>query len=153
MMTFTFSNKGEKMARYLKRFVFITAIVIFMAFNPAVLQAGNSKNSKQITTQEQAAKHAAKLANEKCQKEFGYSPFTPETYKAEFVNSKWHWGKIEPVGVHGYSAKVEFNKDGSDETIRVVFHVDKLDRAKYEDEKKETSIEKIEKERELKSKD
>ena len=114
------------MKRYLKMFVFIVAIIISIAFNYAVLQPNDSKNEKQIITQEQAAKHAANLANEKCQKDFGHAPFKPESYKAELVDSKWHWGKIEPIGIHGYSAKVEFNKDGTNEDVKVAFHTDEL---------------------------
>ena len=131
------------MDRYLNIFIFIVVIIISVAFNAAVLQANNSKNEKQIITQEQAAKHAAKLANEKCQKDFGHSPFTPESYKAELVVSKWHWGKIDPIGIYGYSAKVEFCKDGSDENVRVTFHTDALD-SRYKIQKIEIPIEKIE---------
>ena len=114
------------MKRYLKMFVFIVAIIISIAFNYAVLQANDSKNEKQIITQEQAAKHAANLANEKCQKDFGHAPFKPESYKAELVDSKWRWGIIEPIGINGYSAKVEFCKDGSDEDVKVTFSTDKI---------------------------
>jgi hypothetical protein len=114
------------MDRNNKMFVFILAILISIVFNSSVLQANDSKNEKLITTQEQAAKHAAKLANEKCQKDFGHAPFNPESYKAELVDSKWHWGKIEPIGIHGYSAKVEFCKDGSGKTVQVAFSTDKI---------------------------
>ncbi len=129
------------MDRYLKMFIFTLAIITSIVFNPAVLQADNSDNEKQIITQEQAAKHAAKLANEKCQKVFGHSPFKPGSYKAELINSKWYWGIIEPVGINGYSAKVEFCKDGSDENVRVVFHTDAVDN-RYRPQNKE--LEKIE---------
>lgn len=106
-------------------------------------QADNLKNEKQIITQEQAAKHAAKLANEKCQEAFGESPFKPESYKAELVDLKWHWGKIEPFGIHGYSAKVEFYKDGSGKNVEVAFSTDALDNS-YKIQKNEKPIEKIE---------
>ena len=115
------------MDRYFKMIIFIVAIIICGAFNAAVLQANNSKNKRQIITQEQAAEHAAKLANEKCQKEFGESPFTFESYEAELVDSRWHWGRIDPKGINGYSAKVEFNKDGTDINVKVAFHTDRID--------------------------
>jgi len=134
------------MENYLKMVIFTVVIIISIAFNPVVLLANDSKNEKQIITQEEAAKYAAKLANEKCQKDFGYSPFTPESYKAELVGSKWHWGKIEPLGINGYSAKVEFCKDGSDKDVRVAFHTDKLD-SSYMNQNKEKIIEKIEREK------
>jgi hypothetical protein len=113
------------MDRYYRMIIFVVAISISSAFCPTILQANNSENSDQITSQEQAAMHAAKLANEKCQKEFGESPFTPASYEAELVDSKWHWGRIEPRGTNGYSAKVEFNKDGSDESVIVGYSTDK----------------------------
>jgi len=106
--------------------IFIVVIIISIAFNAAVLRANNSNNERQIITQEQAAEHAAKLANEKCQKDFGNSPFTPDSYKAELVDSRWHWGKIDPKGFNGYSARVEFNKDGTNENVKVAFHTDEL---------------------------
>lgn len=128
------------MDRYFKMFIFIVTIILSIAFNSSTLQANTSKNEKQIKTQEHAAKHAAKLANEKCQKDFGYSPFKPESYKAEFIDSKWHWGKFDPKGIHGYSAKVEFCEDGSDENVRVVFHTDAID-DRYRIQNKEIRIE------------
>ncbi len=71
-----------------KTFVFIVAILLSIVFNSSVLLANNLKNESKITTQEQAVKHAAKLGNDKCQKDFGLSPFKPESYKAEFIDSK-----------------------------------------------------------------
>jgi hypothetical protein len=113
------------MNRYSKMTILVVSISISGTFNATVLQADNSENKYEIITQEQAAEHAAKLANEKCQKEFGQSPFTPGSYEAESIDSKWHWGKIEPKGINGYSAQVEFNKDGSDENVKVAFSTDR----------------------------
>lgn len=122
------------MDRYYRMISFVVAISISSAFYPTILQANNSEINEQIISQEQAAVHAAKLANEKCQKEFGNSPFTPGSYEAELVDGRWHWGKIEPIGINGYSAKVEFNKDGSDENVEVAFSIDSLLRRKRIDE-------------------
>jgi hypothetical protein len=113
------------MDRYLKVFIFVLAVITSGAFGACVLQANNSESKNQIITEKQAAVHAAKLANEKCQKDFGISPFTPGSYEAELVDSKWHWGKIEPKGINGYSAKVEFNKDGSGENVKVAYSTDR----------------------------
>ena len=109
-----------------KMFLFVLSILMSLFISSSVLQANNSKNEEQFITQEQAAKHAAKLANDKCQKDFGMSPFKPDSYKAELLNSKWIWGKISPKGINGYSAKVEFKKDGSNEKVRVAFHTDAI---------------------------
>jgi hypothetical protein len=88
------------------------------------LKADDSKNNIQINTPEQAAEFASKLANEKCQISFGKSPFIPGSYSAELIGSRWQWGIIEPPGIHGYSAEVEFNADGSEQKVRTVLHTD-----------------------------
>jgi hypothetical protein len=113
------------MNHYYRLIIFVVVISISGAFDATILQANNSEIKEQITSQEQAAMHAAKLANEKCQKEFGESPFKPGSYEAELVDSKWHWGEIEPKGINGYSAKVEFNKDASDENVKVAYSTDR----------------------------
>ena len=113
------------MDRYYRMIIFLVVISISGAFDVTILQANNSGIKEQILSQEQAAVHAAKLANEKCRKEFGESPFAPGSYEAELVDSRWHWGKIEPKGINGYSAKVEFNKDGSGENVKVAFSTDR----------------------------
>jgi hypothetical protein len=113
------------MDRYYEMAVFFTVMSICCAINANILQANDSEMSVQIISQEQAAAYAAKLANEKCQKEFGESPFKPGSYEAELVDSKWHWGEIEPKGINGYSAKVEFNKDASDENVKVAYSTDR----------------------------
>ena len=35
-------------------------------------------------------------------------------------------GEIGPIGIYGYSAKVEFCKDGSGKNVQVAFSTDKL---------------------------
>ena len=112
------------MVRKNKMIVFIVSIILSIAFTSCALKANNANKKSPIISQEQAAKHAAKLANEKCQKDFGLSPFKPESYKAEFIDSKWYWGKFDPIGIYGYSAKVEFRKDGSDKNVKVAFSTD-----------------------------
>ena len=113
------------MDRFFNGLICIVAIILSGVLNASVLQADNSEHKENIITQEQASEHAAKLANEKCQKVFGESPFTPGSYEAELIDSKWHWGKIDPKGINGYSAKVEFGKDGSDENVKVAFSTDR----------------------------
>lgn len=127
------------MDRYLIIFIFAVGISVSSISSVAFPQ-DNSENNKQITTQEQAAEFAAKLANEKFQKDFGRSPFKPESYKAELIDSRWHWGKIDPVGINGCSAKVEFNEDGSDAKVKVALFTDK---AYVNDAKPSISIEGI----------
>lgn len=113
------------MDRYLITFIFVILIIVSGACSTAFLQGNNPENKNQIITQEQAAELAAKLANEKFQKDFHRSPFKPESYKAELVDSRWHWGKMDLGGINGCSAKVEFNKDGSDAKVKVALYTDK----------------------------
>jgi hypothetical protein len=104
----------------------IAAICILCLFNTSLLLSDDAKDSIQINTPEKAAEFASKLANGKCQKSFGRSPFSPDSYSAQLIGSRWHWGKIEPFGIRGYSAEVEFNKDGSEPNVRIVLHTDKF---------------------------
>ena len=132
------------MKRY--RVISLLFMTISMAnlLSATTLHANNKTEEKQsIITQEQAAILASKLANEKCQKDFGKSPFTPDSYKAELVDSRWHWGKIDPKGFNGYSARVEFNKDRTNENVKVAFHTDELRKElrKIETQKKTIIIE------------
>jgi hypothetical protein len=58
--------------------------------------------------------------------DYDRQPFRPESYEPQLLRSRWHWGEIEPAGIGGYSAKVEFNRDGTQPAVRVAFHIDKL---------------------------
>ena len=112
------------MKRYPLIVCLLVAISIFAHFKQSILEADDGDT--QIQTHVQAAKLASELANDKCHAVFGVSPFTPESYKAQLMGERWHWGKIEPPGIHSYSAEVLFNVDGSDQKVRVVFHTDKI---------------------------
>jgi hypothetical protein len=114
------------MNRFLMMFIFFPAICMFCTLSPSAIHAEGSENSKQTLTQEQAAELAARLANEKFQKDYRRSPFTPESYPAVLIDTRWHWGKIDPIGINGCSAAVEFNEEGSDEKVKVALHVDTL---------------------------
>jgi hypothetical protein len=128
------------MDRYLIAFILVIVISVSGACSKAFLQGRNPENKKQIITQEQAAELAAKLANEKFQKDFHQSPFNPESYKAELIDSRWHWGKMDLGGINGCSAVVEFNNDGSDPKVKVALYTDK---AYINDTKPSISIEEI----------
>lgn len=117
------------MKNYLVTFFFILTICFANSLGTTSLHANETtvKKDKSLT-QEQAATLASKIANKKFQKDFNMSPFTPESYKAELVDNKWYWGKISPAGINGCSAKVTFNKDGSNENVRVAYSIDTLNK-------------------------
>jgi hypothetical protein len=114
------------MNRHFLVIFFGMAICLFSFLSRSTLQAEDIDSNTQITTQEQAAEFASKLANEKCKESFGKSPFAPDSYVAQLLDSRWNWGKIEPPGIHGFSAEIGFNVDGSDRKVRVVLHTDAL---------------------------
>ncbi len=115
------------MKRYSMILLFLMVSGVICLINVKVIHADDEAEVEQeIVTREKAAILASKIANEKFQKAYGISPFTPESYTAELVDNKWHWGKISPAGINGCSACVEFNKDGTDKKVKVAFHSDEL---------------------------
>ncbi len=123
--------------------ILITVFIIFLS-NASALLAGDSTQNKQDTlTQEQASVLAAKIANEKFKKDFGFSPFTAESYTAKLIDGKWHWGKISVLGINGCSAEVIFDKDGSNEEVRAALHTDAVFKGKAEKQKVPIDIRKL----------
>jgi hypothetical protein len=117
------------MKRYRMIFLFLLVISIPVSLNTTILHGNDKTEIKQkILTQKQAAILASKIANEKFQEIFSISPFTPESYTAELVDNKWCWGKISPAAINGCSAMVTFNKDGSNEDVKVAYHTDILEK-------------------------
>lgn len=111
------------MNRFLVYF-FLMAICISGILIPLALLADDVDEAVQLDTPEEAAALASRLANEKMQSAFGTSPFTPESYSPQRIGSRWHWGKIEPPGIRGFAAEVEFNLDGSEPKVRAVLYTD-----------------------------
>jgi hypothetical protein len=114
------------MIRYPAVILVLAAICISGGYQTPALLADDSENPVQIDTPDKAAELSSRLANEKCQKAFGISPFSPESYPAQLLGSRWQWGEIVPPGIRGFSAEVGFNTDGSNQKIRVVLHTDAL---------------------------
>ncbi len=106
-------------------FLLLMTMSIASLLSSTTLHANNKTEKEEIIiTEEQAAILASKIANEEFQKTYGISPFTPESYTAELVDNKWCWGEISPAGINGCSARVTFDKDGSNEDVKVAFHTD-----------------------------
>ena len=111
------------MNRHFLVLFFWVAVCIFGFLGRSDLHAEDRDSKTRIATQAQAAEFASKLANERCKKSFNTTPFSPDSYTAELSDSRWHWGKIEPPGIHGFSAEIGFNMDGLEQEVRVVYHV------------------------------
>lgn len=60
---------------------------------------------------------AARLANERCFREFGERPFNAEDYAAELTDGRWHWGTENGGPVDGYEIEVSFAPDGGKELV------------------------------------
>jgi hypothetical protein len=73
---------------------------------------------------ESAARLAAKLANDECERLYKKRPFAPETYQVRFADGHYHWGHIDPAGIGGYSAEVAFRADGTQPEVRIWFSSD-----------------------------
>lgn len=86
-------------------------------------QAHSVSSSEELNA-EQAALVACKLANQKCQKEFGRQPFSSASYKACAKQHRWTWGALDPAGIGGYSARVAFDLDGGNPKVEVFLSTD-----------------------------
>lgn len=62
---------------------------------------------------------AARLANERCEKEFGKRPFAPEDFEALLDEGRWHWGTADGGKVDGYEVEVSFDRAGRKKKVSV----------------------------------
>lgn len=102
--------------------IMLTAMCFSCGLKSTAPTAADGEKELSILTADHAAEFASEIANERCQHVFGVSPFSPDSYPATMENSRWHWGKIQPPGISGFSAEIEFNVDGSSRYVRVVYH-------------------------------
>ena len=63
---------------------------------------------------------AARLANERCQKEFGKRPFAPDDFEALLDQGRWHWGTADGGKVDGYEVEVTFDPAGRKRKVSVI---------------------------------
>jgi len=82
--------------------------------------------ARQALSAEDATVLSAKLANEQCERQYRRRPFKPGQHSAIFQDGLYHWGKLDVVGVGGFSAVVTFRQDGSDPHVEVYFSSDSL---------------------------
>lgn len=62
---------------------------------------------------------AARLANERCEKEFGKRPFAPDDFEALLDQGRWHWGTADGGKVDGYEVEVTFDRSGGKRKVAV----------------------------------
>jgi len=69
---------------------------------------------------------AAQLANHECQQRFRRRPFTAWTYPLSFHHGRFHWGRLDPAGINGYSAEVSFPPWSTESKVQVYFSIDEI---------------------------
>jgi hypothetical protein len=62
---------------------------------------------------------AARLANDRCEKNFGKRPFAPDDFEALLDQGRWHWGTADGGKVDGYEVEVTFNQGGGKRKVAV----------------------------------
>ena len=121
----------------MKRHLNITKIVWpWCVITVAICQAGcsrppakstNSSARQQVArvlSPSVAAKLAAKLANDECERRYRKRPFTAEQHAAVLEGDMYRWGRLDPGGQAGLSALVTFRADGSQPDVEVYFSTD-----------------------------
>ena len=90
--------------------------------------AGQSpaSNANRVLSAQDAAELAARLANEKCERQFRRRPFSPGQHSAMLQDGFYHWGQLDVGGVGGFSAVVTFREDGGEPQVEVYFSSDTL---------------------------
>lgn len=96
-------------------FVFFSTFGVLSFFFPRSLP----KQATQAKTVADPSAHAAKLANDECEQFFQVRPFEPNTFPLEFADDRYEWGRLDPIGVKGYSAIVSFARDGGTPRVSV----------------------------------
>ncbi len=74
----------------------------------------------------EAARLAARLANEQCESQYRTRPFLPDQYSAVLQEGTYRWGGLDVGGPRGFSALVTFGEDGSQPHVEVYFSNDAL---------------------------
>jgi hypothetical protein len=98
---------------------------------------GGQRRQRFALSESEATELAIELANKECTKQFGVAPFSDDTAKARLVGRKWVWGDLGPGGTDGYSARVEFRRNGRRPKVEVLFSTDQLEPGRDRKGKKE----------------
>ena len=89
-------------------------------------QAAQRGASRQNLSETEALKLAVSIANAECVAKFGEAPFDESSFSIDFQEGHWHWGMLDPHGVHGFSGLVSFDAQGDDRQVIVFFSFDKV---------------------------
>ena len=93
------------------RLLFLSALVVLLVSACAA--------SRTSLTPVSAGTLAARLANDRCLKAYGKTPFAPDDFEAAMDNGRWHWGTPDGGKVDGFEVEVSFDPRGGARRIDV----------------------------------
>jgi hypothetical protein len=82
----------------------------------------------QVLSADEAARLAARLANDECARLYLRRPFSAEQHSAVSGEQGYRWGGLDLGGPGGYSALVTFRHDGKAVQVKVYLSTDALSR-------------------------
>jgi hypothetical protein len=80
--------------------------------------------ARRVLSADEAAKLAAKLANDQCERQYRKRPFTAEQHSVLLEDGIYRWGGLDVGAPSGLSALVTFRQDGSEPRVEVYFSTD-----------------------------
>jgi hypothetical protein len=69
---------------------------------------------------------AVALANAECKAKFATEPFDITSYPIGFIDGRWQWGRLDPAGYDGFSARVSFDTEGQNRRVEVFLSTDEV---------------------------
>ena len=82
--------------------------------------------ARRALSADDAARLAARLANDGCERQYRTRPFSPEQHSAVLQDGLYRWGGLDVGGPRGFSALVTFHEDGTEPHVEVYFSSDAL---------------------------
>ncbi|MEI7732058.1 MAG: hypothetical protein WCO56_20965 [Verrucomicrobiota bacterium] len=73
----------------------------------------------------EAARLAAKLANDECERKYHERPFVAEQHSAVIEDDRYRWGEDDTKALWGTFALVTFDLDGRNPTV-ILYHYDTM---------------------------
>ena len=106
----------------------LAMILVLLASCSHKPRAGDVRTPTPIRAQalsaSEAARLAASLANEECERCFQRRPFNADQYAAVLKDGEFRGGRLDVGAPGGYSAAVTFKEDGSEPAIQVYLSTD-----------------------------
>ena|SRR5690606_24135151 len=75
--------------------------------------------SRPALTMVSAGTLAARMANDRCQSQYGQRPFHAEDFEAWERDGRWHWGTRNGMKVDGFEVEISFARDGRADSVMV----------------------------------